>query len=363
MGKGLSKNAKKQLINILFLAALIGITLVILFTSNRELNFENIKNFVLRCEPWAIVAAFICMILFVVFEGFSLHLIGRNLGYKPKLFSSMAYSSADVYYSALTPSASGGQPASAYYMVRDGMDAGATSFALVFNLIAYTAAILVIGACAFVLRPTMFSRFGFFVKFLIVSGIVLQALLLGFFIACMRLHKAVLKVGNGLISLLARIRIVKNTEKWRGKLADEVEKYRLSFMEIKKHRGLFFRVLLLNVAQRVSQALISCFVCLAAEPSASFVELFAMQAFVLLGYNSIPLPGGVGAFEYLYLNIYALRFDKAFIVVAVMVTRAISYYLCMAFSGCFTLVYHIRQIKRKKQEETPREKIEDEKHE
>ena len=114
MGKGLSKNTKKQLINILFLAVLIGVTLFILFTSNRELNFENIKDFILRCNPWLIVAAFVCMLLFIAFEGLSLHLISRRLGYKPKLSSSMVYSSADIYYSAITPSASGGQPASAY---------------------------------------------------------------------------------------------------------------------------------------------------------------------------------------------------------------------------------------------------------
>ena len=362
MGKGLSKNTKKQLINILFLAVLIGVTLFILFTSNRELNFENIKDFILRCNPWLIVAAFVCMLLFIAFEGLSLHLISRRLGYKPKLFSSMVYSSADIYYSAITPSASGGQPASAYYMVKDGMDAGATTFTLVFNLIAYTAAILVIGVLAFIFRPRMFPHFEFFVKFLIIAGIVLQTLLLGFFIACMWCHKAVLKAGNGLISLLARMKIVKNTEKWRGKLTDEVEKYRLSFMEIRKHRALFFQALLLNVAQRVSQVLITCFVCTAADPDASFVDLFAMQAFVLLGYNSIPLPGGVGAFEYLYLNIYNLRFDNTFIVVAMMVTRVISYYLCMALSGVVTLVYHIRLMKRKRQE-IPREKSEDEEHE
>ena len=345
MGKGLSKNTKKQLINILFLAVLIGVTL-----------------FILRCNPWLIVAAFVCMLLFIAFEGLSLHLISRRLGYKPKLSSSMVYSSADIYYSAITPSASGGQPASAYYMVKDGMDAGATTFTLVFNLIAYTAAILVIGVLAFIFRPRMFPHFEFFVKFLIIAGIVLQTLLLGFFIACMWCHKAVLKVGNGLISLLARMKIVKNTEKWRGKLTDEVEKYRLSFIEIRKHRALFFQALLLNVAQRVSQVLITCFVCTAADPDASFVDLFAMQAFVLLGYNSIPLPGGVGAFEYLYLNIYTLRFDNTFIVVAMMVTRVISYYLCMALSGVVTLVYHIRLMKRKRQE-IPREKSENEEHE
>ena len=69
MGKGLSKNAKKQLVNILFLLLLVGITLFILFTSNRELNFENVKNFILGCNPWLIAAAFACMLLFIGFEG------------------------------------------------------------------------------------------------------------------------------------------------------------------------------------------------------------------------------------------------------------------------------------------------------
>ncbi len=363
MKKEISKRAKKQILNITFLLVLVGITLFILLRSNRELNYENIRDFVLGCNPFLIALAFICMLLFIGFEGFSLHLISRRLGYKNKLLSSMAYSSADVYYSAITPSASGGQPASAYYMVKDGIDPGATTFTLVFNLIAYTAAILVIGATAFLLRPRMFPEFEGFIKFLVVAGIVAQFLLLAFFIACMRCHGAVLKCGNGLISLLKRMKIVKNDGKWRKKLADEVEKYRLSFLEIKKHRALFFEALLLNIAQRVSQVLVTCFVCLAANPEISFPDVFAMQAFVLIGYNSVPLPGGVGAFEYLYLHIYGLRFETTFILAAMMVTRVISYYICIAVSGAVTLSYHVRVMKRKKQEENIEEKISEEKTE
>lgn len=360
MGKGISKRAKKQILNILFLALLVGITFAILITSNRELSFRNIKNFLLSCNPWLIAAAFVCMLLFIAFEGGSLLLITRRLGYKSGFLSSMAYSSADIYYSAITPSASGGQPASAYYMVKDGIDAGATTFALVFNLIAYTAAVLVISAAAFILRPKMFSEFEPFVKFLVVAGLVVQTLLLAFFIACTRCHKAVLKCGNGLISLLARMKIVKNVEKWRGKLAEEVEKYRGSLGEIRKHRALFFQVLLLNIAQRVSQTLITCFVCTAAGSGAPFAELFAMQAFVLIGYNSVPLPGGVGAFEYLYLHIYGLRFESAFILSAMMVTRVISYYICILVSGAFTLTEHLIVMKREKTKEIQRGKLENE---
>ena len=48
MGKGISKRAKKQIFNILFLLVLIGVTLFILFRSNRELNFSDIGKFIKR---------------------------------------------------------------------------------------------------------------------------------------------------------------------------------------------------------------------------------------------------------------------------------------------------------------------------
>ena len=72
-----------------------------------------------------------------------------------------------------------------------------------------------------------------------------------------------------------------------------------------------------------------------------------MQAFVLIGYNSIPLPGGVGAFEYLYLHIYGLLFEDAFILSAMMVTRTISHYLCILVT--IRISIHIHILKRKKE--------------
>ena len=166
-----------------------------------------------------------------------------------------------------------------------------------------------------------------------------------------------------LISFLHKLKIVKNTEKWRAKLTDEVEKYRTSFEEIKKHRALFFEALILNIAQRVSQILITCFVCLAADRQAPLADVFVMQAFVLIGYNSVPLPGGVGAFEYLYLHIYGLHYQNAFILSAMMVTRGISYYICIAVSGIMTLAYHVTVLKRKERKKISEEKVDYEKHE
>lgn len=340
--KKLTKNAKKQLLNVAFVLVLIGITVTVLLVNNRELNAESIRAFFAECNPYLIAAAFCCMLLFILFEAVSLFVISRRLGHRCKFRRCFAYSSADTYYSAITPSATGGQPAAAFYMARDGIGAGRATFTLVFNLIAYTAAILVIGIAAVAMNPALYMNIeSTFVHVLIVVGAAVQVVLLVFFILCMFCGGAVLKLGKKLIAFLHKIRFVKNAEKWTERLAAEVEKYRSCLKEIKKSPALFLEALFFNVLQRVSQTLIPCFVCYSVMPSVPFADLFVMQAYVLLGYNCVPLPGGVGAYEYLYINIYCLYFDRAFILVAMMISRFISYYVCVLFSGAVTLTYHL----------------------
>lgn len=359
MGKKLSKSAKKQLINILVLVALVAITLTVLLLSYRELNFRTITDFLRNSNGWLIAAAFACMIVEILFEGLSIHVIARRFGHKSKLRSSLAYSTSDIYYSAITPSASGGQPASMFYMVRDGMSAGTAGFTLIFNLVAYTGAIIVIGVFALAVRPQMIIGLGNgFTSTLIIIGFVVQFVLLGLLIMCMLWSSAVLKAGNGVISLFTKMRIVRKPDKWRGKLAGAVEKYRSCRGIIKAHPALFLWALLLNIGQRVCKLFIPCLVCLAADPGASLLDLICMQAYVVIGYNVVPLPGGVGVYEALYSGIYGDFFVRrfggdsaradAFMFSSMMVSRVIAFYICMILSGIYTLIYHALGIRKGK---------------
>ena len=347
----MNKKVRKHLFNILFVLVLLGLTVFILIKSNKELSWADVQAFFSNCNPAYIVLAVCGMLVFLLAEAWSLKNIAKKFGYKTKFVSAFAYSSADAYYSALTPSATGGQPASAYYMVKDGIDAGSTTFILVFNLLGYTAAIFVLGVAAFVISlftstgGWAFLDFSVLSKVFIIVGVVMQVFLIWLFVACLKHPGAVLKTGGALIALLAKLKFSKKPEILREKLSAMVEKYRYCGEQIKKHRNLFLQTLLLNVLQRGAQVAITAFVFKAAKPQTDMLHVFALQCFVLLGYNSMPLPGGSGVFELLYLNVFSTVafFDKPFLVVAVMVTRVISYYGCLIFSGIFTLVYHVSQ--------------------
>ena len=344
----MTKKTRNLLLNLAFVAVLVVATLVVLFVNHKELNFKEIADYFTNSNPVWIVAAFACMLLFIIFEGISIWLIARLFGYKTKLISGIAYASADTFYSAVTPTAAGGQPAAVYYMARDGMSAGKASFGMLFNTICYTAAIFAVGIIALCINPAFFGGIdAVFAQVLVIAGAVIQAGLLGLYIGCMFFGKAILKIGNGLITFLNKIKIIKNTEKWRNKIEEEVTKYSESRQILKEKPIVFFTTLIFNILQRVAQTLIPCFVCLAIDPNTSFFEVFALQTLVLFGYNSIPLPGGVGAYEYLFIHIYTQMYpDTAFILLALMISRLFSYYFNMLVSGIVTLTYHM--VKRKK---------------
>ena len=336
----MKKSQKKQLLSIAFVLLLAGLTFLTLYFSGDDLSIETLRATFNACNGWWLTAAVVCMLLYALFEAIALHVISANLGYRKKFTSSLAYSTSDVYYSGITPSATGGQPASAYYMIRDGIPGGTACFALVFNLLCYTAALLVIGIVVFVTNFSMFLGFSFWVKVLVIAGFVAQATLMTLFIACIVRPGAVRKLGNFFVTLLLSIRILKNEEKWRTKVNDSVEKYRSCYECFKKQRLLFWEVLFFNVVQRVALIMVSVFVCLSMIDCSPW-EMFSMQAYAMIGYNSIPLPGGSGAYEYLYLNIYGGVFTAEFTLVAMLVTRLISYYLSILVNGVYTMIYHV----------------------
>ena len=339
----ISKKTKRLLFNLGFVALLVAVTLIVLFVNHKELNFDDIVNYFTNSNPAWIVAAFACMLLFLVFEGVSIFFIARFFGSKTSLLSSTVYSCSDAFYSAITPTAAGGQPAAVFYMSRDGMSPGKASFAMLLNTVGYTAAIFAIGVAAVCINPGLFVGIDtVFAKVLVIAGGVIQLGLLGLYIGCMFFGKAIIKLGNGIVTLLFKIKIVKKPEKWRKKIEIEVAKYGECRQILKEKPQIFLTTLLFNILQRVAQTLIPCFVCLAINPEVSFFDVFVLQAFVLFGYNSVPIPGGVGAYEYLFVNIYLQMFpDKAFILLALMISRLFSFYITIILSGVATLTYHM----------------------
>ena len=97
----MNKKVRNHLLNIVFVLALLGLTVFILLKSNKELSWNDVRAFFGGCKPVYIVLAVCCMPVFLLAEAFSLKNIAAKFGYKTKFVSAFAYSSADAYYSCL----------------------------------------------------------------------------------------------------------------------------------------------------------------------------------------------------------------------------------------------------------------------
>lgn len=79
-------------------------------SQSKHFSFEILMSFIINANKGWLFMSFVCTFGFIWFEGFALVRMARHFGYKTSAIDGTVYGGADVYFSAITPSASGGQP-------------------------------------------------------------------------------------------------------------------------------------------------------------------------------------------------------------------------------------------------------------
>ena len=336
-------NIKKQIINIGIVVLLTVVVFCVILLNNKEFSFSVFFGFIKNLNIYYLLGAFVCMLFFILFEGLSLKIILKNLGYRSRFREAMIYSASDIYYSAITPSASGGQPASVYYMNKDGIPVSVATASVTFNIFMYTASIIVIGLFAIIVNPSYFFEFGLIYKILIVAGVIVQMGIMIFFLMLMKKPSLLQSLAKGCLKLLYKIKLIKNIQAKMQKVDETISSYKQSIDIIKGNVPLAIKAFLLNLIQRVSQMAIGVFVYLAAGlDTISVLDIFVLQSFCLIGSNSVPIPGAAGVSEGLYLSAFGSFFaSNAMLLNCMMATRGIAYYISFIFSGILTFIHHI----------------------
>ena len=144
---------RKQWLYSLIFVLLIGLTVFTICSQSASFTREGFWEYVRAAHPAGLAAAALCTLLYILLEGLALLAICRALGYRRSVGQGVLYSAADIYFSAITPSATGGQPASAVLMMRSGIPAAPTAVALLINLVLYTLSILLMAAAGLALHP------------------------------------------------------------------------------------------------------------------------------------------------------------------------------------------------------------------
>ncbi len=325
--------------------ALLSFLTIYMFFSQSGLSLQEFIEDVKEANLFWLIPAAICMLLYISFEGAALTQISRALGYPVKRRKGFLYASADIYFSSITPSATGGQPASAYFMRKDGIKTSVATAALILNVTMYTVAIITISLFCVIFFPRVFLNFPLACKVMILFGILAMVMLTVFFIILLRKHQIFLKLGCILIIILKKLHFKTTARKLESKLSDSIEKYKECVSVLAGHKTLLTKIYLLNLMQRISQILVTVFVYFALHGSYSNgLLVFIIQSYVVIGSNFIPVPGAVGISEYIMFFGYSMLADSDFAGSLALVSRGISFYTCSIIS-IFTVIFGYIAIK------------------
>lgn len=247
-----SDSPRSKLLWSLAFVVIAGLSVYTIVSNSRSFTFRSFADYVTGASvPW-VLCAFGCMLGFIFFEGEAVIAICRAFGYEPGHKRGFCYSAADLYFSAITPSATGGQPACAYFMIRDGIPPLIVTVALIANLTMYTASILTLGLLTLILSPGVFLAFGTLSRVLIVAGFLLQALL-GLVFVMLLINPALLRrLCSGGLHLLCKLRLLRHEERRQEKLRGHMDDYAMYAGMIVTHRRALTRAFFLNLLQRAS---------------------------------------------------------------------------------------------------------------
>lgn len=333
---------KKQLMQIGLVVAITAVVFTIILSNNNDFSFSEFFNYLGGLNLAFVIGAFVCMALFIILEGISLNSILSSLGYKRKFHQAFIYSASDIYYSAITPSATGGQPASVYYMNKDKIPVSVATATVTYNILMYVTSIMFIALFAFVCKPSLFFEFDFIYRILIIAGVVIQFFIVCFFLLLMKKPNLLRSMANGIIKFLAKIHLIKDVKRQLLKVEATIDSYKECIDLIGNNKSLALKTFLLNLLQRVSQMSITvCIYFAAGLKGVNILELYVLQSFCLIGSNSVPIPGAAGVSEGIYLSAFSSFMNKGMLINCMMATRGITYYICFILSGVMTFIYHI----------------------
>lgn len=318
-------------------------------SQNKSFSLQAFSAFLKQANPFWLAAAFLAVFGFVFFEALALKIACRPFGYKISVADSLTYSSADIYFSAITPSATGGQPVCGFFMMRDGISGMTTTAVLLANLVMYTFAIMIIGIFAFLLYPSLLLKLNGFSIFLVVIGYIAQIGLAVFFLALIFSKKLLKRLCFWAVSFLCKIKILRHRERKIQKLEQHMQEYEKCVTVLRGQWKMLLKVFVCNFLQRSSTIFVTVFVYLAAGGQLqNFFQIFALQTLVVIGSNCVPIPGAMGVSDYLLLHGFsALEMPAAQAVNMELLSRSLSCYLCVILCGIFVMIKYFIPARRK----------------
>ncbi len=327
---------RKNMISMIVLAVLIALTLIAFL---RGQNIGDIIDAMQHADPKYIFLAIVCVIAFLFGQGIIFRFLFAVLHQKTSLGKCIGYSFKGYFFCSVTPFAIGGPPVQIFYMGKDNIPIPVASMVVLVVATVYKFVLILVG-----IGLIIFGQW--FIWTYLSSAVVMMGI--GMFLTCgfcfilfmFMFHprlakKAIFKF----FRWMERRHLMKHKDGREEKIEAGMSRYTQTADFFRSHVGTMIVLILLTVVQRI--CLFSVTYCVyrafgfSGEP---MMKIVLIQAVISLCVDMLPVPGGVGFSEALFMNLFTGIFTSATVLPAMALSRGISYYVQLLFCAGYLFV-------------------------
>lgn len=293
-----------------------------------------------------IILAVIVVLIFLFFEGWVIHYLLRSQKTDVTLWDSIKIGMIGLYYSFITPSSTGGQPAQAAYLKRRNIPLGGSLAAMFLKFFAYQTAFMAISITSTIIMHQKLIEMGnmliYFTYFgLFMNGLWLVIIPILFSRKCLKfLCDICIKLINK-ISFLKKYNLQDKINNFRNDFSDYSERFRKNKKEI-------FISILLSVPQAILQMSILFFIYRAmGNHITGFIEITSMQTILQTAVCFMPMPGASGAQEIGFSAFMAPYFSEGSMFASVLIWRFFTYYIFILLGAVIIIIDQLTKPKTK----------------
>ena len=332
------KNRKKVIFDGIFLMTVFGLTMYGVFKGE---DLPAILGYIRGTKDSYLVLAMLCVVFFVYSESAIIYKLLCSLGVRLSRGKCFLISNVGFFFSCITPSASGGQPMQVLYLRKEKVSVPVSTLVLMIVTIMYKSVLVVTGIGIMVFGRRFMHTYledvlgvfylGIFLNIICVAGMGILAF-----------HPTLARrMGEKILKFLGKIHVIKNTEDWEGRLEVSMDSYSQVAAFLGNHTGLMARVLLVTIVQRLALFLVTYFVYKSFGLAGYGVQtIVLLQAAISIAVDMLPLPGGMGISEKLFLVIFGPVFGTKLIVPGMVLARGLGYYIQLLMCAVLTGVAH-----------------------
>lgn len=331
----MKKISRKGLWNALVMIVVFTLTVMAVF---RGEDPRKVADCLVMSNGYWLLPAIGCVLLFIIGESAVILYLLRTLGTTIRFSHCCLYSFIGFFYSCITPSASGGQPMQVIAMRKDKIPVAVSTVVLAIVTITYKLVLVAIGSAVMIFRPAEIMSHLEGVDSFVYLGLALNIGCIAFLLMLVFRPAIVRGWSQAILGWLGRIRPFKHPEKLNARLDNVMNQYTGTAEYYRSHKIVIINVFVLTLLQRCLLFLVTWFAYKSfGLKGDSLITILILQAMIAVVVDMLPLPGGMGVSENLFMQIFLPIFGSALVLPGMIISRGVSYYTQLLISAVMTV--------------------------